>query len=311
MNILIRCDSSNIIGTGHVMRCLNMCEYHPKNKYTFVCKNYSTNISNKITHAGHCLILLDYSIEPILNDYKSWLGDNEVEETKKMVDIISKNKFDEIFIDHYGYDATIEKELSNLDSKIVILTDIFDFKHYCDEMIIFSSDDLEKIKKINLNPNTIIKCGVENIIINKKFKQFKKIHFNDKIQKICIMLGGTDPLNYTLEIIKKIDQIITSKNINVIIVIGKSNSNIESIKNFIGNNVNYNLLFDLNYDDLIKLYLDIDLCIGSLSVTAYERLFMNIPQICLKIVDNQNIQQLQDFNICTIDTLISKLSLFL
>ena len=52
------------------------------------------------------------------------------------------------------------------------------------------------------------------------------------------------------------------------------------------------------------LYLDIDLCIGSLSITAYERLYMNIPQICLKIVENQNIQQLKEFNICNLDNIL-------
>ena len=41
MNILVRCDSSNIIGTGHVMRCLNLCEYYPQNRYTFICRNFN------------------------------------------------------------------------------------------------------------------------------------------------------------------------------------------------------------------------------------------------------------------------------
>jgi spore coat polysaccharide biosynthesis predicted glycosyltransferase SpsG len=58
---------------------------------------------------------------------------------------------------------------------------------------------------------------------------------------------------------------------------------------------------------MINLYLNCDLAIGTLSVTAYERLILNIPQICLKIVENQLIQQLDKFNIVTIDNLLDKI----
>ena len=117
-------------------------------------------------------------------------------------------------------------------------------------------------------------------------------------------MGGSDPYNYTLHIIEKINHFIILNNLIVFIIIGKSNNNFESINNFVKNNKNYNIKFDLNYDELINLYLDIDLCIGSLSITAYERLYMNIPQICLKIVENQNIQQLKEFNICNLDNIL-------
>ncbi len=152
-----------------------------------------------------------------------------------------------------------------------------------------------------MNKNTIFKIGKDNIIINKKFKDVKKNIFKNNIEKICIMMGGSDPYNYTLKVIQKINNFIELNNLIVYIIIGKSNNNIESIKKFIKNKNNYIVKFDLNYDDLINLYLDIDLCIGSLSITAYERLYMKIPQICLKIVENQNIQQYKEFNICNID----------
>lgn len=297
MNILIRCDSSNIIGTGHVMRCLNLSEYYPENKYTFVCRNFDMNITEKIIGSRHKLILLNYNLEPIINNYKTWIGKEYIEEINDLTSILTTNKYDEIIIDHYGIDYLIEREITKYCNKLTVISDIFDFVHWCDEYINYNCDDEEKLKKINLNPNTIIKYGVKNIIINKKFLNIKKTIFREKIEKICIMLGGSDPQNYTLKILKLIYVNIENNNIQTYIIIGKSNNNIDLIKEFINIKNNYILLYDLNYDELIKLYMDIDLCIGSLSITAYERLYINVPQICLKIAKNQNIQELKEFNI--------------
>ena len=61
-----------------------------------------------------------------------------------------------------------------------------------------------------------------------------------EIKKICIMMGGSDPQNYTLKVIKEINNFIIEKNIFVYIIFGKSNINEESIINFI-NNENYKI----------------------------------------------------------------------
>jgi len=304
MNILIRCDSSNIIGTGHVMRCLNLCEYYPENTYTFVCRKFKMNITDKIKENGYKLILLEYDIEPELEKYRTWIGVEYEKEIKELSEIISKQIFDEIIIDHYGIDYILEKKIREYCKKITLISDIFDYKHYVDVYVNYNCDELDKVKSINLNPDTEFKIGVENLIINKKFKGRKKEIFNDKIKKICIMMGGSDPPNYTLKVIKEINDIVIENNLMVYIVLGKSNSHYDILMKQI--NKNYEIMIDLNYDELIELYMKIDLCIGSLSVTAYERLMMRIPQICLKIVDNQNIQKLEDFNICEIGNIRDK-----
>jgi len=306
LNILIRCDSSNIIGTGHVMRCLNLCEYYPNHKFTFVCRNFNYNITNKIIDSNHKLILLEYNIEPELNNYKSWIGCDYKKEIDDLEKIIINNKYDQIIIDHYGIDHTIEYEIKKIINKLIIINEVYDYKHYCDEYINYNSDELELVKSINLNENTIYKIGIDYLILNKKFINKKKNNFNKEIKKICIMMGGSDPQNYTLKLIKEINNFIIEKNIFVYIIFGKSNINEESIINFI-NNENYKILRDLDYEELINIYNIVDLCIGSLSVTAYERLYLNVPQICLKIVENQNIQQLEQFNICNLNNIINKI----
>jgi hypothetical protein len=266
------------------------------------------NISNKILERKYILILLDYVIEPELDNYRTWIGKEYNDEINEFKNIVETNKFDIIIIDHYGIDYLLEKEIINYCDKLFVITDIFDYNHYCNIFINYSSEDLERNKKINLNPNTIYKIGYNNIILNKKFIiSDKKSIFNDSLEKIVINMGGSDPPNFTLKILKVINDYVLSNNIQVFIIIGKSNNNIDSIKDFIGSCINFKLLFDLNYDDLIKLYLDCDLTIGTLSVTAFERLVLKIPQVCLKIVENQLIQQLDEFNIVILENLLDKI----
>lgn len=309
MNILIRCDSSNIIGTGHVMRCLNLASYYTEYKFTFLCRNFKMNISDKIKEHNHNLILLDYEIEPELNNYKSWLGKTLIEERDEFINIVKNGDYNAIIIDHYGIDYEIERELVHFCSKLIVINDIFDFTHYCHLFINYNCDDLRKVENINLNSNTIYKIDAENIIINKKFIESKKKDtFNQQIQTITINMGGSDPQNYILKVLNVINDFVLYNKIVVNIVIGKSNNNKSSIVDFTDKYSDYKLHYDLSYDELIELNLKSDLAIGSLSITAYERLHLNIPQICLKIIDNQLIQELKVFNIVKIDELLDKIS---
>lgn len=308
MNILIRCDSSNIIGTGHVMRCLNYCEYYPENKFTFVCRNFKNNITAKILEKGHNLILLEYEIEPELNKYESWIGCDYKKEIEELIQICSKNYYDEIIIDHYGIEYKLEIEIKKLCKKLIIINELYEYKHFCDIYINFICDDIKKAKEINLFENTEYKIGIENLIINKKFLKIKK-EKPSEIKNLCIMLGGADPENFICKIIEEIKELIKNKNIFVYIIIGKSNIYKDKIEKLIDNN--YKILVDLNYDELINIYLKVDLCIGSLSVSAYERLFIGLPQICLHIADNQKIVNKKEFNICSINYLKDKLLYFI
>ena len=141
-------------------------------------------------------------------------------------------------------------------------------------------------------------------------------------------MGGADPQNYILKVLNNIKNYVLQQNIIVNIIIGYSNKNYNTITQFIdditnsdniaansdniaaNNDVkskNFIVYFNIDFNTLIKLYLNSDLAIGSLSITAYERLFIKIPQICIKIAENQLIQELEVFNITNIDNILEKM----
>jgi len=304
MNILIRCDSSNIIGTGHVMRCLNYAEYFPDDTFTFMCRTFPWNIISKIVEKGHQVIQMEHSVEPELNNYSTWIGvtpEQEISDFKKLDRIL----FDKIIIDHYGIDSFIEREIkAYFKCEVMVITDIYDANHYCDTFLNYNCNDLAMVQKINFNPDTFYKIGIEHLIINKIFRenQNKKVHFRKKIKNIVINMGGSDPLNYTQKILDIIGNYVKKKNIHVTVIIGKANTNIIQIHDG-------SVVTDINYTDMINLYKNTDLVIGSCSVTAYERLYLNVPQLCIKIVDNQNIIQDDRIPVTTLENLMSHMLL--
>ncbi|MCP4179653.1 MAG: UDP-2,4-diacetamido-2,4,6-trideoxy-beta-L-altropyranose hydrolase, partial [bacterium] len=63
MNIAIRADASNIIGTGHIMRCLALAEALQKEAFTvfFICRDLPYNLSELIEDKGFQCYLLPFS----------------------------------------------------------------------------------------------------------------------------------------------------------------------------------------------------------------------------------------------------------
>jgi UDP-2,4-diacetamido-2,4,6-trideoxy-beta-L-altropyranose hydrolase len=295
---------------------MNYCEYYPNYDITFVCRNFKYNISHKVV-SKYKLILLDYNIEPVLDNYDTWIGKEYNDEQLDILDILKNDKYDIFIIDHYGIDHILENKAKEYCHKIIVITDLFHKIHYCDIFInynkINNNENINMVKNILTSEHTEIRLGIENIIINPLFLNHHKSIYNDKINKIVINMGGADPNNFILQILMICKNFILTNNITIDIIIGYSNINMESIRQFIDNcnkenkeNL-FHIHYNISFETIINLHLEADIAIGSLSITAYERLFLKIPQITIKIVENQTIDELDVFNVCKINNVIEKL----
>jgi UDP-2,4-diacetamido-2,4,6-trideoxy-beta-L-altropyranose hydrolase len=270
MKILVRCDSGSHIGNGHVMRCVTLCGYLINQDITFVSKDFKNNIINKIKYPT-LIIPVDEEVREnikINNIYEDWLGESYSLDFIKVAKLLNNEIYDLLIVDSYSLDYRWEKLMRQFVSKILVIDDLYNY-HNCNYLI--NSNCTDKTRYQNFVPEN---CEIfTDLIINNSFYS-DKIRTKDYIYKVLVYMGTSpDEINkYIVETLLKF-----KKEFNLFF-------EIILVKYKYENLLSYDFI---SQSELINLYNECDLCIGSAGVSAIERLVMRIPSINICIVDNQ------------------------
>ena len=299
MNIAIRVDSSQDLGTGHFMRCLTLAQNFSQGEDSviFICRSINDEQKKIIESKKYKLIKLLEINEPNLE----WMKSNLLEDAHEVIEYLNLVSIDLLIIDHYGIDYRWEKAVEPYVSKILVIDDEEEKNHKCD-FFLNPSYGAEKLKdkfSSNCKENTRFLLGTKYMILRKEFLKYtksnRKLDFN--IKKIHIFFGGVDVHNYTLKYAELLLE--NFKNIQLFIVVGS-------------NYRYYNQLIFLEkkYIDKVKLYRNIpnmedvlsqcNMAIGAPGITTWERAALGIPTLYLTTATNQVpiLEKLHNAQIC-------------
>ena len=266
-NILIRADSSSIIGTGHIMRDLVLAKQYKNSHVIFATQNLDGNINQKIKESGYQLEIL-----------KS----NDIEE---VISLILKYNIDLIIIDHYDINYAYEKKLKKRTNvKILCLDDTYE-KHCCD-ILLNHNISANKNRYKNLLPAySEIRCGRKYTLLRDEFYNEKVIKGRNTTNSINIFvaMGGADSSNINIKILKVLKKFT---NIEVTLVTTTANKNLKDLKKYIKNKKWIHL--HINSNKLAHLINHSDFAIVTPSVTLNEVCYFNKPLIAIKTAKNQD-----------------------
>lgn len=311
MIIAFRVDASDIIGTGHVYRCLNLAaQYQKNNTIYFICKNHPYNLISKIKENYQVFIINLNDYNKINLDCNTWLGEDKILDAEKTITIIKQNKLniDWLIIDHYAIQETWENELLPYVKNIGIIDDFTHRIHHPQCKFILNQQISQK--EGNMKYHSILKksnnqiklyCGNNYLLLHPNyFKYFKNydldfsknndnylIKDKNNLKQIQIFMGGADTFNITDQVIDICDSYnkTLQEKIKFDVIIGKSNKNKEVLIQKI-NNLQYFTHY-YNVECLTDLLKNTDLCIGAPGSTSYERCIMNVPTLCICVAENQ------------------------
>jgi len=271
--ILFRVDGYQNIGLGHIIRCIALANMvRDKFQITFACQERDNEVLKMIYDERFNLIKL-----PIESHYEK---DAEI-----LIRYLDKKAI--LVLDGYHFKEEYQLIVKPHCQKLICIDDIHNYHFYAD--VIINHNEQTKNVNYSCEPFTQLYLGGKYALLRSPFLKNKKLKrdFEKSIKNILICMGGADPSNQTLRIVKALDLIDLNLIVNV--VIGIANPNYHTISKWIGKNskLKINLLSNLNASEMCKQLILNDFLFAQASTIAWEACCIGIPMIVGITADNQ------------------------
>jgi UDP-2,4-diacetamido-2,4,6-trideoxy-beta-L-altropyranose hydrolase len=293
MNIIVRVDASEQLGTGHVLRCLTLAEAL-KNEgahILFICRNMPGNLYSYIEQKGYEVELLSFKETASKNI--DWQKDAQA--TKQIIrrrNTHVNDYIDWLIVDHYELDKRWEQEFRDTVQHIMVIDDLANRNHDCDLLL-----DQNYYKNYSRRYDLLVpeRCqkllGPEYILLRPEFieasKEAKKR--DGIVKRFLIFFGGSDPTNETLKTLQAIQKLyegpMLTADIHIDVVVGQANPNHKIIQEICSTNPG--LHYHCQIDYMAQLMKNADLSIGAGGVTMWERCYLGVPSITIIVAENQ------------------------
>ena len=148
--VLIRCDASLQIGSGHVIRCRTLARELKEQgvEVLFICRRQPGDLISLLEQEFCVLTLQSQPMRSCqgLKErklYEAWLGCSQAADANECLTAITSSEidsFDWVVVDHYGIDIEWETQLmtglrGNTRTKLMTIDDLADREHKADLLI--------------------------------------------------------------------------------------------------------------------------------------------------------------------------------
>lgn len=289
--VVIRVDSSEVIGSGHLMRCLTLAERMRSDgkQVHFICRNLVGNLSQLITAKGFILHMLPAHRSDIsLAGYAAWLTvpkETDAEETIEIVQTIQP--VDRLVVDSYALDIDWEQKIRPFVREVFVIDDLANRRHDCD--LLLDQNFYQKMEQRyeGLVPSSCkLLLGPQHILLREEFYVARE-HLRERdgcLRRILVFYGGSDATQETEKAIRALVH-LRLQSVAVDVVVGGGNARREQIASLCG--LHDFLHYYFQVDHMAELMANADLCLGAGGTATWERCFLGLPAIVTAVADNQ------------------------
>jgi UDP-2,4-diacetamido-2,4,6-trideoxy-beta-L-altropyranose hydrolase len=274
-HLIIRADADDRIGTGHIMRCLALAEaWNAKGgSANFVTNCRIEGIQQRIQKKGFEVSTL-LRIYPHSGDWDFTKG------------ILQSHPGAWVVVDGYHFDDVYQKDIKQTNHPLLVVDGLAQSKHYYAD-IVLNQNLHAKALDYNCEPYTRLLLGTDYVLLRSEFTAIKsqERRISKIAKRLLLTMGGSDPRNHTMEVIRSID----FKGLPIdkaTVIVGASNPYTHEIEAAVQKSrLPIRIVRDTEH--MARLMADADVAISAAGSTAWELLFMGVPSLFVSIADNQ------------------------
>ncbi len=290
MNVVFRVDASNLMGTGHVMRCRTLASALQLRgaQIRFVTRKHPGHLAEVMTRDGFQVELLpDLVGGGCETGYAGWLGVTQEEDALQTIAALKGLACDLLVVDHYALDSVWESLLRPHTSKIMVIDDLANRPHNCDMLLDqnYSLSGPERYRPL-VQATCQLLLGPRYALLRPEYAQIRETMTprTGVVRRILIYMGGSDIPNMT-EI--ALEALSTSRlqKLEVDVVIGSNFIHRDKVVRFAKSRPHTRVFGPQLH--LANLMASADLAIGAGGATTWERLCMDLPSLVICTADNQ------------------------
>ena len=275
-HMLVRVDSSSQIGMGHLMRCIALAQSWKVNggETTFITSCSSEKLEGRLSREGFTVVTLERS-HP---DPEDWETTSEV---------LASNSGSWVVIDGYHFDSAYQLLIKESEHPLLVIDDEAHLDHYYADVVLNQNPNAVDLK-YSTDPSTVMLLGSKYALLRQEFLRLrhrKERHFPRVARNILITLGGGDPNNVTLKVLRALKQLETEE-LSIAIIVGNNNPNGDIIESEILDlQPNTQLLSGVTD---IERWMDwADITVSAAGSTCWELCFMGVPAVTIETAGNQ------------------------
>ncbi|SFS31782.1 UDP-2,4-diacetamido-2,4,6-trideoxy-beta-L-altropyranose hydrolase [Marininema halotolerans] len=281
--VLIRADASTGMGSGHVMRCLNLADRLRQKgaAITFASREYVGNLHGVVKQRGYPIVSL-----PARRKISS--TSLVTEDAHETIQLAEKNApYDLVIVDHYALDSRWERLVRRIAQRVMVIDDVAQRRHDCDLLLdsAFYKDPIQRYKGL-LPKRCKTFFGPEYVLLATQFceQRERPLQKNSPPQRLLLSFGGSDPTGETVKVLT-VFGMLSLPGVVIDVVAGRANPH-HSILNAQCQRLK-NAIFYPHVDNMAERMAQCDLAIGAGGSTVWERCSLSVPTITVAIAENQ------------------------
>ena len=288
LRVAFRCDVSIAIGTGHVARCMSLAAAvrNAEGHAVFVMRDLPGNMLARVADLGFEVRTLPAPAANFVPTAKlahaAWAGVSGAQDAAETAQVLAGSTWDWLVVDHYAFDFEWETAARPDAARLMVIDDLADRAHDCDLLLDQNLGRHTLDYDAHLPAVTRRLIGPAYALLRPEFASLRESALAARggpLRHVLIAMGGVDAPDVTNVLLQALPDTL-----QVTVVMGSAAPALDRVR-ALAQARGARLLIDT--PDLAQEMASVDLAIGGVGVSAWERCVLGLPSLMVVMADNQ------------------------